>query len=440
MPALSERYDALVIGGGIAGLQAALDLGDQGLTVLLVEKEPSIGGVMVGLNKVFPTLDCASCICTPRMAEAAHHDRVTIQAYAEVKRVEPEGDGFRARVLRKPRYLDEDACIGCSECEHVCPVDVPHEFDRGLGARRAVYIPHANAIPQKALVDIESCILCGKCERSCPTHCIDFSQQPLESEVHVGAVLLSTGLHLTPMGAKKEYGGERYRNVIDPLAMERIQCNSGPYGRVLRPSDGKVPQSVAWVQCAGSRDVSIGVPYCSRVCCMYALKQALLLRHYIHDVEVTLYYMDMRAFGKGYEQFMRRAVREGVRLVKAKVARIAELPGQDLLLRVERLDQDGRVEERRHDLVVLSQGLVPAWRRDGMLDVEEAKDGFVATPDSRLNPSYTSLTGVFVGGVAAGPKDIPDSIVEAGEAAMAAAAHLHRRRLRSGPRPEGAPA
>ncbi|MGE5126361.1 MAG: FAD-dependent oxidoreductase, partial [Betaproteobacteria bacterium] len=169
MPAIRERYDALVIGGGIAGLQAALDLSEQGYEVLLVERDPSIGGVMVGLNKVFPTLDCSSCICTPRMAEAAHHPRIQLQTWSEVKRVEKEGEGFRVEVLRKPRYVDEDKCLGCDECELVCPIDVPHEFDYGLGARRAVYVPHANAIPHKAVLDLDHCVYCGKCEKACPT-------------------------------------------------------------------------------------------------------------------------------------------------------------------------------------------------------------------------------------------------------------------------------
>jgi heterodisulfide reductase subunit A2 len=225
------------------------------------------------------------------------------------------------------------------------------------------------------------------------------------------------------MDAKKEYGGGRFANVMNPLAMERIQCSNGPFGRVLRPSDGKVPTSIAYVQCAGSRDRSIGVPYCSRVCCMYALKQALLLTHYMHGVDVTLYYMDIRAFGKGFEQFYRRAVREGVKTIRGKVARISEAENQDLFLRVE-LTDSGRVEERRHDLVVLSQGLVPAWHLEGIIPVEEAEDGFLKTPLAKVSPSNTTMEGVFVAGVAAGPKDIPDSIVEAGEAAMAAANHI----------------
>jgi len=431
MPEIRNHYDALVIGGGIAGIQAALDLGDQGFEVLLVDRYPSIGGVMVGLNKVFPTLDCSSCICTPRMAEAAHHVRIQLQTYTEVTSVRKDGAGFAVQLLLKPRYMNEDACIGCGECELACPIDVPHEFDYGLGSRKAIYIPHSNAIPQKGVLIPEECVFCGKCERVCPAHCIDFTQEARTVTTSVGAVIVATGLHITPMDRKAEYGAGKLPNVMSPLQMERIQSSNGPYGRVLRPADGKIPRSIAYVQCAGSRDRSIGVPYCSRVCCMYALKQALLLRHYIHGVDVTLYHMDIRAFGKGYEQFYRRVMAEGVKVIKGKVGKITEVDNYDLVLRVELLDEDGRVVERRHDLVVLSQGLVPAWHPKGVIDLAEADDGFLETPQAKINPSYTTLEGVFVAGVAAGPKDIPDAIVEAGEAAMAAACRLHRLRKRT---------
>ena len=432
MAEIRNRYDALVIGGGIAGIQAALDLGEQGFEVLLVDRYPSIGGVMVGLNKVFPTLDCSSCICTPRMAEAAHHERIQLQTYTEVSSVAKQGSEFKIDLVLKPRYLDVDTCIGCNECELACPIHVPHEFDYGLGSRRAIYIPHGNAIPQKAVLMPDECVFCGKCEKVCPTHCIDFTQEARRVTTTVGTVIIATGLQITPMDKKPEYGGGRFANVMSPLAMERIQSSNGPYGRVLRPADGKIPRSIAYVQCAGSRDRSIGVPYCSRVCCMYALKQALLLRHYIHEVDVTLYHMDIRAFGKGYEQFYRRVMAEGVKVIKGKVAKITEADNYDLVLRVELLDEDGRVVERRHDLVVLSQGLMPAWHAKGTIDVAEADDGFLLTPEAKVNPSFTTMDGVFVAGVAAGPKDIPDAIVEAGEAAMAAANYLHvaRRRAR----------
>ena len=431
MAEIRNRYDALVIGGGIAGIQAALDLGEQGFEVLLVDRYPSIGGVMVGLNKVFPTLDCSSCICTPRMAEAAHHDRVQLQTYTEVSSVTRQGAEFDVDLLLKPRYLDEDTCIGCNECELACPVHVPHEFDYGLGSRRAIYIPHGNAIPQKAVLEPGECVFCGKCEKVCPTHCIDFTQEARHVKTRVGTVVMATGLQITPMDKKAEYGGGRFANVMSPLAMERVQSSNGPYGRVLRPADGKIPRSVASVHCAGSRDRSIGIPYCSRVCCMYSLKQALLLRHYIHGIDVTLYHMDIRAFGKGYEQFYRRVMAEGVHVIKGKVAKITEVDNYDLVLRVELLDEGGRVVERRHDLVVLAQGLIPAWHAKGTIDIAEADDGFVLTPQAKVNPSFTTMDGVFVAGVAAGPKDIPDAIVEAGEAAMAAANYLHVARGRA---------
>jgi heterodisulfide reductase subunit A len=430
MPEIRKRYDSLVIGGGIAGIQAALDLAEQGFEVLLVDKYPSIGGVMVGLNKVFPTLDCSSCICTPRMAEAAHHDRIQLQTYTEVAAVKTDGAGFEVQLTLKPRYIKEDACIGCGECELACPIDVPHEFDYGLGSRKAIYIPHGNAIPQKCVLIPEECVFCGKCERVCPAHCIDFTQEASSVTTTVGTVIVATGLNITPMERKPEYGGGKLANVMSPLQMERVQSSNGPYGRVLRPADGKIPRSIAYVQCAGSRDRSIGVPYCSRVCCMYALKQALLLRHYIHGVDVTLYHMDIRAFGKGYEQFYRRAMAEGVKIVKGKVGKITEVDNYDLLVRVELLDEEGRVVERRHDLVVLAQGIVAAWSPKGVVGVSVADDGFVETPQAKLNPSYTTMEGVFVAGVAAGPKDIPDAIVEAGEAAMSAAMYLHRSRGR----------
>ncbi len=426
MAKIKKRYDGLVLGGGIAGMQAALDLAGQGYDVLLVEREPSIGGVMVGLNKVFPTLDCSSCICTPRMAETAHHERITVLAYTELKEVNRAGDGFDVTLIKKPRYVVEEDCIGCSKCELACVALAPHEFDYGLGARAAIYIPHGNAIPQVAVLDPEYCIFDGHCARVCPTNCIDFTQQPEEVNVEAGAVILATGLKTTPMGAKKEYGGDKYPNVMNPLAMERVQSSNGPYGHVLRPSDGKIPKSVAYVQCAGSRDKSIGVPYCSRVCCMYALKQAIMIKHQRHETEVTVYYMDIRAFGKGYEQFYRRAVAEGVRVVKAKVAKITEAANHDLLLRVELIDEGGRVADMQHDLVVLSQGLIPGWRPTGEVPAETDDDGFFRIREVTTRPANSSLDGIFVAGVATGPKDIPDAIVEAGAAAMEAAMYLDR--------------
>jgi len=424
MPRLKTNYDALVIGAGIAGMQCSLDLASQGFSVLLVEKQPSIGGIMVGLNKVFPTLDCSSCICTPRMAETAHNPNITIQTYTEVRKVEKVGRSFVVRLLKKPRYVNEDTCIGCSECERACPVDVPHEFDYGFGARRAVYIAGANAIPMIATLDIDNCIFCGKCAQRCPTEAMDFTQQPEEVAVTTGAVVVASGLGLTPMNIKPEYGDGKMVNVINPLAMERLQASDSPFGHVLRPSDGKIPKSIAYIKCAGSRDKSIGIPYCSRVCCMYSMKQAILMKQKDPEVEITLYHMDIRAFGKGYEQFYRRALKEGINIIKAKVAKITEDNDHNPIVRVEFLDEGGRVAEVKHDLIVLASGIVPGWRAGDSIPSEQETDGFFRTPFAKISPTLSTTEGIFLAGVATGPKDIPDAIVEAGAAAMEAANYL----------------
>ena len=421
----SLQVDALVIGGGIAGMQAALDLADQDYRVALVEKTPSVGGKMIRLSKVFPTLDCASCITTPRMASVAHHDNIRLLTYSELQSLTPEGTGFVAQVLKKPRYVIEDDCTGCRSCELTCPVDVADgEYEFGRTARRAAYVPFSTAVPQKAVLDLDHCVFCGRCQQACPSNAIDFSQQPMRVEIHAGTVIVATGYDLTPRGAKKEYGAGALRNVIDGLMMERLLAPTGPYGRVLRPSDGKQPSSIAYVQCAGSRDQTLGVPYCSRVCCMYAIKQAMLLSGTLPMADITLYYMDIRTFGKGYEQFYQNARAMGIEFVKGKVARITEDAQQTPIVRVELIDDNSRVVERKHDLVVLSLGMVPGVNTATAFGVPTAADGFVQIPNAITAPAVTAQEGIFATGTATGPMDIVDTILTAGAAAAEAAAYL----------------
>jgi heterodisulfide reductase subunit A len=281
------------------------------------------------------------------------------------------------------------------------------------------------------LIDIDACVYCGKCEKACPTDAIDFGQEPVEVSVHARSVVLATGFETTPLDAKKEYQGGKAANVIGGLDMERLLAPNGPYGRVLRPSDGKIPDSVAYVQCAGSRDETLGVPYCSRVCCMYAIKQSMLLSGSLPLADITVYYMDIRAFGKGYEQFYQTARSMGITFIKAKVARIEEQPNGDLSLRVEIIEEDGRVVEAIHDLVVLSVGLQPGDDPRRFIGVDLDPYGFVAPPNPKLDATLTSLPGVVAAGTALGPKDIVDSIMEASAAATKVATYL-------GP-PTGAP-
>jgi heterodisulfide reductase subunit A len=363
------------------------------------------------------------------MSAVAHHENIRLLTYCEVEAVHESGAGFAAEVLKKPRYVDETLCTGCRQCEYACPIDVPSPFDLGLGARRAVSVPFSTAVPQYALLDIENCLLCGKCEQACPVEAIDLTQQPTHFTIEAEAIVLATGFELTPTGAKAAYGAGKLPNVVSALVVERLLAPTGPYGHVLRPGDGKEPDSIAYVQCAGSRDKTLGVEYCSRICCMYAIKQAMLLSGALPLADITIYYMDIRTFGKGYEQFYQNAQAMGIEFVPGKVARISEDGAHNPIVHVELLEE-GRIVERSHDLVVLSVGMVPAFNPQATYGVLAAPDdGFVAQPSPNVSPSITHCPGIFVTGTAAGPMDIVDSIVMAGAAAAETAAYLHERHV-----------
>lgn len=422
---VSDKYDVIVIGGGIAGMQAALDLADQEYQVAIIEKDATIGGKMIRLDKVFPTLDCASCITTPKMASVAHHPNIDILTLCELTDLKKEGAEYRARIIRKPRYVDEDACIGCRQCEYACPVMASDEEQMGLSARKAIYIPFSNAIPQVALLDVENCVLCGKCEKICPTNAVNYFEKEQVLELEVKAVILSTGYQLLEDFPVRVYGEPAENpNVIHALQLERILAPTGPYMEVLRPSDGKMPKNLAFLQCAGSRDETNGVKYCSRVCCMYAIKNALLVQQELPEIEITIFYIDMRAFGKNYEQFFRKAKDSGIKFVKAKPIIYGRGKEDQVILRYEDQEGNGNNLLEEFDMAVMSLGILPAWDPQNSTGVAIAEDNFIKPPYPKLSPTQTDREGIFVAGIASGPKDIVDSILEAGSAAMDTANYI----------------
>ncbi len=418
----------LVIGAGIAGIQAALDLADQGFPVYLVETNPSIGGRMAQLDKTFPTLDCAACIMTPKMVDAGRHPNINLLSYSEVKEVRREGKNFKVKILKKPRYVDEQKCTGCGACAQLCPVEIPNEFDERMGVRNAIYVPFPQAVPLIYTIDKEHCLECELCQNVCMAGAINLQQQPEEMEVEVGAIIVATGFNLFDAGKKEEYGYGLYDNVITGLALERLLSASGPTGgHVVRPSDGKIPKKVAFIQCVGSRDEKSGNLYCSRVCCMYATKEAELVKEHVPGVEVTVYYMDIRAFGKAFEEFYQRAKNEyGINYVKGRVAEVLENTVNDnLFIRAENIES-GELVEDEVDMVILSTGIVPAATNEfeKTLPLKMGDDYFFVTADPKVDPVTTTIDGVFIAGVAEGPKDIPDSVTQASAAAMKASVLL----------------
>ncbi|MDH7484735.1 MAG: CoB--CoM heterodisulfide reductase iron-sulfur subunit A family protein [Anaerolineae bacterium] len=436
MDTRDNRPAALIIGGGIAGIQAALDIANAGFPVYLVEREPSIGGRMAQLDKTFPTLDCSSCILTPRMVEAGRHPKIELLTYSEVVSVELiEGEtGYHVRVRRKARYVDVERCVGCGLCAEACRMHgrVDSTFDAGVGKRSAIYVPFPQAVPLKYTVDPLACLfltrgVCGKtflCKDACSARAIDFEQQDEFLDLEVGAIIVATGFAPFDPREMPEFGYGQYPEVMTGLEFERLVSASGPTaGKIIR--NGKEPRQVVFIQCVGSRDAKHGHAYCSRVCCMYTAKQAHLVCEKLPEAQVTIFYMDIRAFGKGFEEFYDRVRREGVLYRRGNPSEIIRR-GEKLIVRAEDTLL-GEPVEVEADLVVLAVGMQPradAGQVADLLGLERSDDGFFREAHPKLRPVESGVAGIYLAGCCQGPKDIPDTVAQAKAAAAAAMIRL----------------
>ena len=425
----------MVVGGGIAGIEAALKLAATGKKVYLVEKNPSIGGHMAMFDKTFPTLDCAACILTPKMSAAGKDPNIELMAYSEVVEVDGYVGNFKVKVNKKARYVNTDTCTGCAACLDACVVrKVLSEFDQGLGKRSAIYIPFPQAVPLRATIDAEKCLtLKGKkCKQPCTTACgpgaIDFEQQDELVELEVGAIIMATGFELWDPVQEPRYGYGRLDNVITSLEFERISNASGPTGGEIVCKNGEPPKSVAILHCIGSRDQNYQ-EHCSRVCCMYSLKFSHLIKEHLPETEVYELYIDMRCYGKGYEEFYRRVMDEGVHMVRGRAAEVTDLamsPEEEGRLIVKTEDTLlGIVRRIPADMVILSSGLAPAKDAKAVSQTFGfgcSADGFFLERHPKLEPVSTITDGIFIAGCCQYPKDIPDTVAQAGAAAAGALA------------------
>jgi heterodisulfide reductase subunit A2 len=428
---VSVTRRALVIGGGIAGIQAALDIADAGYEVYLVEKESSIGGHMAQLEKTFPTLDCAACILTPKMVEVAKHPYVKLYTYCEIDDVSGYVGNFKVRIRKKAKYVDWDKCIGCGLCSEKCPKKVPSEFDGYLTTRKAIYTPFPQAVPNKPVIDKENCIYfqtkrCRVCERVCPTQAIKFNDEDEFEEIFFGAMVIATGYDEFEPKVKPELGYGRYKEILTGLQFERILNASGPTRGEIK-INGKVPKSIVFIHCVGSRDETVGNPYCSRVCCMYIAKQAHLVKERLPDCKITVFYIDVRAFGKGFEEFYTRVKNEGIIYRRGSPSEIYK-KGDKLIVRSEDTLL-GEIVEEEADLVVLGTGLVP--RKETLelakkLKLSLSADNFLLEAHPKLRPVDSNIDGIYLCGCAQGPKDIPDSVASAKGAASSVIALFNR--------------
>lgn len=416
---------ALVVGGGISGIQAALDIANAGHEVILVEKSPSIGGHMIQLSETFPTLDCSQCIMTPKMVEVSKHPKIKLMTYSEVKEISGYVGNFKVKILKKPTYVDPDLCTLCDDCSDVCPVVVPNEFDEGMTGRKAIYIPFPQAIPATFTIDAENCpgfvpIACGKCADVCEPKAINYDMQPEIIEEEVGAVVVATGYDLYGKDKIAEYGYGKYPNVLNGLEFERLLSASGPtQGQVLRPSDRTVPKEVVFIQCCGSRDPEMHKSYCSKICCMYTAKHAMLYKHNVPDGQAYIFYIDIRSGGKNYEEFVQRAIEDDdVVYLRGKVSKVFEENGKMKVWGVDTLT--GKDVEIDADMVVLAMAMEPSKGTQEIvktLKLGTDKDGFLAEAHPKLRPVESVISGLFLAGAGQAPKDIPEAVAQASGAA-----------------------
>jgi len=418
---------ALVIGGGIAGIQSSLDIANAGHQVILVEKDPSIGGHMSQLSETFPTLDCSQCILTPRMVEVAQHPNITLMTYAELEKLEGSIGNFKATIRKKAKSIDEKLCTGCGVCATKCPTKkIPSEFNTGLGMRTAIYVPFPQAVPNKPVIDKENCSYylkgkCKVCEKVCPTGAIRFDQEDELVELEVGAVVIATGFNVMQPSGFPEYGYGKYKDVITGLQFERLASASGPtLGEIRRPSDGKIPEKIVFIACAGSRDPAKGIPYCSKICCMYTAKHAMLYQHKVHSGKSYIFYMDIRAAGKNYEEFVRRAIVEDeVNYIRGRVSKIYEQNGKLIVKGVDTLLNAKNVEIEA-DMVVLASAAVANEGSEELaqkLHISYDAYKFFSEAHPKLKPVETNTAGIFLAGACQAPKDIPETVSQASGAA-----------------------
>jgi heterodisulfide reductase subunit A len=412
--------DIMIVGGGISGIQASLDLATAGFKVYLVEKSPTIGGHMAQLDKTFPTNDCSMCIESPKFVECKRHPNIEIMTYTEVGSVEGEAGDFKVTLIKKPRYIDEDKCTGCTTCVEYCPVKYPDLFNQEISKNKAIHIYFAQAIPLVTYID-DSCLYlkekkCNICKSVCKNDAIDFSQKPEKVEVKVGAIILSPGYEVFDPRLREEYGYGKFQNVVTSMDYERLLCATGPYeGEILRTSDQKHPHNIAWIQCVGSRQVIPGGnSYCSAVCCTYTQKQVILTKDHDAYAKCTIFHNDIRSFGKDFERFYQRAQNmSGIRFIRSYVSIGREIPGsKNVTIRYSTPDEG--VKEEEFDMVVLSVGLNPpvGFKEMGeKFGIELNEHGFCKT--ERTNPMETSRPGIFISGAFGGPMDIPESVVTA---------------------------